>query len=80
LPGAFFRVERLRVRCADSEQDGAIFLTAAFTGLRIGELRAPVVGDTVSVDAERCLTQDQAVSGMKLTSLDAVSVQVAPIR
>src|ERR1700691_51885 len=28
------------VRAADSEQDGAIFLTAAFTGLRMGELRA----------------------------------------
>jgi integrase len=28
------------VRAADSEQDGAIFLTAAFTGLRLGELLA----------------------------------------
>ena len=28
------------VRAADSEQDGAIFLTAAFTGLRLGELIA----------------------------------------
>ncbi|HTU30139.1 MAG TPA: site-specific integrase [Solirubrobacteraceae bacterium] len=28
------------VRAADSEQDGAIFLTAAFTGLRMGELLA----------------------------------------
>ncbi len=28
------------VRAAESEQDGAIFLTAAFTGLRLGELRA----------------------------------------
>jgi integrase len=28
------------VRGADSEQDGAIFLTAAFTGLRMGELLA----------------------------------------
>jgi integrase len=28
------------VRAADSEQDSAIFLTAAFTGLRMGELRA----------------------------------------
>lgn len=28
------------VRAAQSEQDGAIFLTAAFTGLRLGELRA----------------------------------------
>jgi integrase len=28
------------VRAADSEQDGAVFLTAAFTGLRMGELLA----------------------------------------
>ena len=28
------------VRAADSEQDGALFLTAAFTGLRMGELLA----------------------------------------
>jgi integrase len=28
------------VRAADSQQDGAIFLTAAFTGLRMGELLA----------------------------------------
>jgi integrase len=28
------------VRCAASEQDGAIYLTAAFTGLRLGELLA----------------------------------------
>ena len=28
------------VRAADSEQDAAIFLTAAFTGLRRGELVA----------------------------------------
>jgi integrase len=28
------------VRAADSEQDGAIYLTAAFTGLRLGELLA----------------------------------------
>jgi integrase len=29
------------VRAADSEQDAAIVLTAAFTGLRQGELIAP---------------------------------------
>ncbi len=28
------------VRAAESEQDGALFLTAAFTGLRLGELIA----------------------------------------
>jgi integrase len=28
------------VRAADGEQDAAIYLTAAFTGLRMGELRA----------------------------------------
>ena len=28
------------IRAAESEQDGAIFVTAAFTGLRLGELRA----------------------------------------
>jgi len=33
------------VRAADSEQDGAIFLTAAFTGLRLGELLALRVRD-----------------------------------
>ena len=31
---------RVLVRAAASEQDGAIFLTAAFTGLRRGELVA----------------------------------------
>jgi integrase len=33
------------VRAAESEQDGAIFLTAAFTGLRLGELLALRVRD-----------------------------------
>jgi integrase len=33
------------VRAADSEQDGAIYLTAAFTGLRLGELLALRVRD-----------------------------------
>jgi integrase len=45
------------VRAADSEQDGALFLTAAFTGLRMGELLAlrwrdvDFAGSTVRVRA-----------------------------
>ncbi|HKH79716.1 MAG TPA: tyrosine-type recombinase/integrase, partial [Solirubrobacteraceae bacterium] len=45
------------VRKADSEQDGALFLTAAFTGLRRGELLAlrwrdvDFAGSTVRVRA-----------------------------
>jgi integrase len=31
---------RCRFRAAADEQDAAIFLTAAYTGLRVGELRA----------------------------------------
>lgn len=40
------------VRAAESEQDAAIFLTAAFTGLRRGELVA-VRGRDVDLAAQR---------------------------
>jgi integrase len=63
------------VRAAASEQDGAIYLTAAFTGLRMGELLAlrwrdiDFAGDTLRVRASYYLGQLTTTKSGKVRSV-----------
>jgi integrase len=65
------------VRAASSEQDGAIFLTAAFTGLRMGELLALHWRD---VDFPRSVVRVRAsYAGGALTSPKSGKVRSVPL-
>ena len=76
------------VRNADSEQDGAIFLTAAFTGLRMGELLALRWRDVdfelqaIRVRASythRALDSPKNRTGRTVPMIDAVAQQLAKL-
>ena len=65
------------VRAAADEQDAAIYLTAAFTGLRLGELRALRWRD---VDFARSLVRVRASYSMKwLTTPKSGKVRAVPL-
>src|SRR4051812_34270616 len=65
------------VRAAESEQDAAIYLTAAFTGLRMGELRALRWRD---VDFARSLVRVRASYSLKwLTTPKSGKVRAVPL-
>jgi integrase len=65
------------VRAAEDEQDAAIFLTAAFTGLRLGELRALRWRD---VDFARSLVRVRASYSMRwLTTPKSGKVRAVPL-
>ena len=53
------------VRIADSEQDAAIYLTAAFTGLRCGELTTPRSGKVRSVPLAPLVAEALARPGQR---------------
>ena len=65
------------VRAASSEQDGAIFLTAAFTGLRLGELLALRWRD-VDFDAQAIRVRASYAAGA-LTSPKCGKVRAVPL-
>src|SRR4051812_24963161 len=65
------------VRAADDEQDAAIYLTAAFTGMRMGELRALRWRD---VDFARSLVRVRASYSLKwLTTPKSGKVRAVPL-
>lgn len=65
------------VRAADSEQDGALFLTAEFTGLRMGELLALRWRD---VDFPRATIRVRAsYAAGQLTTPNAGKVRLVPL-
>jgi len=65
------------VRAAASEQDAALYLTAAFTGLRLGELRARCWRD---VDFARSLVRVRASYSMRwLTTPKSGKVRAVPL-
>jgi integrase len=76
------------VRAADSEQDAAVFLTAAFTGLRMGELLAlrwrdvDFVGNVLRVRASYYLGQLTTPKSGKVRAVPlapAVAAALAPL-